>query len=68
MSEKQELIQQMIEMQKMFIEYEHKHGVSPEEYFTKTGGELDGYREKYLELTEKLIDMAHEEVGSKRFV
>ncbi|MEA3292430.1 MAG: hypothetical protein U9Q71_09055 [Pseudomonadota bacterium] len=67
MSEKQELIDQMMEMQKKFIAYEHKNGVSPEEYFTETGGELDGYREKYMELTEKLIDMAHEEKGSHRF-
>ena len=33
MSEKQEMIKKMIEMQKKFIAYEHANGVSQEEYF-----------------------------------
>lgn len=64
---KQELIRKMIDMQKKFTEYEHKDGVLQADYFTpKDGHELDGYRQEYNELAMKLVDMAHEEVGSER--
>ena len=66
MSEKQELIKEMLEMQKKFIEHEHKQGVSQEEYFMAQEGDLAGYRQKYNELANKLVDMAHEEKGSHR--
>ena len=67
MSSKQELIKEMLAMQKKFSEYEHANGVDPEEYFTpEAGSELDGYRAKYQELANKVVDMAHEEAGSKR--
>jgi hypothetical protein len=67
MSDKQELIKEMLEMQKKFMDYEHKNGVSQEEYFAaKEGHELAGYRQKYNELAIKLVDMAHAEKGSHR--
>jgi hypothetical protein len=67
MSEKQEIIKQMINMQKKFIEYEHQNGVTPEEYYTpQVGHELDGYKEQYDELARRLIDLAHDERGSSR--
>ena len=67
MSDKQELIKQMIEMQKKFMEYEHKNGVTQQEYFTADEShELGDYRHKYNELAIKLVDMAHEEKGSHR--
>lgn len=67
MSSKQELIKEMLAMQKKFSDYEHANGVDPEEYFTpEAGSELDGYRAKYQELANKVVDMAHEEAGSKR--
>ncbi len=66
MSDKQELIKEMLEMQKKFIAYEQKNGVSQEEYFTAQEGDLAGYRQKYNELAVKLVDMAHEEKGSHR--
>ena len=67
MSEKQEMIKKMIEMQKKFIAYEHAHGVSQEEYFTAgEGHELHNYRQEYSDLAMKLVDMAHEEKGSHR--
>ena len=66
MSDKQELIKEMLEMQKKFMDYEHKNGVSQEEYFTAQDGDLAGYRQKYNELANKLVDMAHEEKGSHR--
>jgi hypothetical protein len=67
MSSKQELIKEMLEMQKKFMSYEHAKGVDPQEYFTpEAGSELDGYRQKYMEMAMKVVDMAHEEAGSER--
>lgn len=67
MSEKQEIIRRMIEMQKKFISYEHANGVDPRDYFSpEAGHELDGYRQQYQELANKLLDLAHEEKGSRR--
>jgi hypothetical protein len=54
-------------MQKKFSAYEQANGVDPQEYFTpEAGSEFDGYRAKYQELANKVIDMAHEEAGSER--
>jgi len=67
MSEKQEMIKKMIEMQKKFIEYEHANGVSQEEYFAAPEGHvLSNYRQEYGDLAMKLVDMAHTEKGSHR--
>ena len=67
MSDKQEMIKQMLEMQKKFIEYEHKQGVSMEEYFTPTDdSQLKGYRQDYRDLAMKVVDAAHAEKGSHR--
>ncbi len=67
MSSKTELIKEMLEMQKKFIDYEQKNGVQAEEYFTpKAGHALDGFRQKYQDLADKVIDMAHKEAGSQR--
>jgi len=67
MSEKQELITKMLEMQKKFIEYEHKNGVDPKDYFKPDAGhELDGYRQKYRDLAMEVVDLAHAEAGSHR--
>jgi hypothetical protein len=67
MSSKQDLIKEMLEMQKKFSAYEQANGVDPQEYFTpEAGSEFDGYRAKYQEIANKVIDMAHEEAGSER--
>lgn len=69
MSDKQKLIQEMLEMQKKFIEYERANGVEPEDYFTDKAGAnhpLSQYRQKYAELATKVIDMAHADKGSRR--
>lgn len=67
MSEKAKLIKEMIEMQKKFMEQEHKQGVTQEEYFTPPAGHvLDGYRQKYAEMATKVVDLAHAEKGSRR--
>ena len=67
MASKQDMIKEMLEMQKKFTAYEQANGVDPEEYFTpEAGSEFEGYREKYQELANKVVDMAHEEAGSER--
>jgi hypothetical protein len=67
MSSKAELIKEMLEMQKKFTSFEQANGVDPQDYFTpEAGSELDGYRQKYQELANKVVDMAHEEAGSER--
>ncbi len=67
MSDKQEMIKKMIEMQKKFIAYEQEHGVSAQEYFAPNEGHaLNNYRQEYNDLAVKLVDMAHEERGSHR--
>ena len=67
MSEKQKIIQELIEMQKQFIAKEQAGGIEPEEYYNPDeGADLDGYQAKYNELANKLVDMAHEEKGSNR--
>ena len=67
MSSKADMIKEMLEMQKKFSAYEQANGVDPQEYFTpESGSEFDGYREKYQELANKVVDMAHEEAGSER--
>jgi len=66
MSNKQELIKQMLEMQKKFIEYEHANGVSPEEYYLAAEGHpLHEYRQKYRDIAMQLVDIAHQEKGSR---
>lgn len=67
MSDKSKLIKEMIEMQKKFIDKEHKQGVSQEEYFTPASGDvLEGYREKYADMAMKVVDLAHADKGSHR--
>ena len=68
MSEKQELIKQMLDMQKKFIRHEHKQGVMPGEYFTDFPDDpvLKNYREEYLQIADKVVNLAHQQVGSKR--
>ncbi len=62
---KEELIKQMIDMQKKFTEYEHENGVEQVDYFTpKDGHPLNGYRQEFNDMAMKLVDIAHKEVGS----
>lgn len=67
MSSKAELIKEMLEMQKKFISQEQAGGIDPQDYFTpEAGSELDGYRQKYMEMAMQVVDMAHDEAGSER--
>ena len=67
MSEKQEIIKKLMEMQKMFIKYEQENGVEMKDYFVPDEGHpLHGFRQEYMDLANKLVDMAHAEKGSHR--
>jgi hypothetical protein len=67
MGEKQDLIKKLMEMQKKFIDYEHEKGVEMKDYFAGEEGHLlHHFRQEYMDLANKLIDMAHEEKGSHR--
>jgi len=67
MSDKQAMIKELLEMQRKFIAYEHENGVEMKDYFMpETGHPLDGYRKTFNDLAIKLVDVAHEEVGSHR--
>ncbi len=67
MSDKQEMIKKMLEMQKKFMKYEHEQGVDPEDYWMAGEGHpLHNYRQEYRDLAMKVIDAAHSEKGSRR--
>jgi hypothetical protein len=64
--EKQDLIDKMLVMQKQFIEYEHENGVSGKDYWASSDGLLANYRQEYLDMANRVVDIAHEIVGSSR--
>ena len=64
--EKQELIDKMLEMQKQFINHEHEHGVSGKDYWASKDGLLADYRQEYMDMANRVVDLAHEIVGSSR--
>jgi len=67
MSEKQEVIKQMLDLQHKFIELEQRGEFSTEEYYDPEGDtELARHKRSYEELSTKLVDLAHAEKGSKR--
>jgi len=67
MKEKNALIVEMLEMQKQFIEYEQKNGISGKDYYYSQDGLLKDYRQKYMDMAMKVVDLSHEIVGSSRF-
>jgi hypothetical protein len=64
--EKQELISKMLEMQKQFIAYEHQHGISGKDYWASQEGLLADYRQEYMAMANRVVDLAHAIVGSVR--
>ena len=64
--EKQDLIDKMLDMQKQFIEYEHQNGVSGKDYWASKEGLLANYRQEYMDMANRVVDIAHEIVGSSR--
>lgn len=64
MSEKQDLIKRMLEMQQEFMKWEHDGGLNGKEYFDTD--KLKQYRAEYMELADKVVNLAHTEKGSLR--
>ncbi|MEA3638369.1 MAG: hypothetical protein VBE63_00310 [Lamprobacter sp.] len=64
--EKQDLIDKMLEMQKQFIDYEHENGISGKDYWASQEGLLANYRQEYSDMANRVVDIAHEIVGSSR--
>lgn len=68
MSEKAKLIAEVIEMQKMFADYERKNGVdSADIYAAEEGHPLFNYAKKFDALYAKIDVIAHKDQGSKRW-
>lgn len=66
MSEKQEMIKRMLELQHKFVQYDHEKGVSMEEYFTPSDDSpIKDYRQEYRDLAMKVVELAHKEKGSQ---
>ena len=57
---KQELINEMLEMQKKFIAYEQSGDFSAEAYYV---GEWKEYRERYTQIAADVREMASEEAN-----
>jgi hypothetical protein len=66
MKEKNDLIQKMLEMQKQFVEFEHQHGVSGKDYYYSQEGLLKDYRQEYRDMAMRVVEIAHQVVGSTR--
>jgi hypothetical protein len=67
MSNKQEIIKQMLEMQRRFIELEQNGEFSIENYYDSEGdSELAQFKRTYDELATQLVDLAHADKGSHR--
>jgi hypothetical protein len=67
MSTKQEKIQQLLDMQKKFIENEHANGFDAAAYYTPEAGTvLDGYIDTYNDIALEVMEDAHKERGSHR--
>ena len=67
MGEKQDIIKEMLSIQHKFIEIEQGGKFDFEEYYdTEGGGELAIIKNRFNELSIRLVDLAHEEAGSHR--
>lgn len=65
-AEKQALIDKMIKMQRQFVEHEHQHGFSGRDYWAASEGTLLQYRQEFTEIANRVVDLAHQIVGSSR--
>lgn len=63
-AEKAKLIEEMLEMQKDFIDFEHEKGISGKDYYYSQDGLLKDYREAYMEKAMRVVELSHKIVGS----
>ena len=65
--DKQDKIKKLLEMQKKFIALDREKGVEASEYFAPDdSSEIHGFKEQYRDLAMEIVDLAHEEKGSKK--
>lgn len=64
-AEKAKLIEEMVAMQKEFIDLEHQNGITGKEYYYSQDGLLKDYRQVYMEKAMRVVDLSHQIVGSK---
>ena len=67
MKEKNDLIQKMLAMQSQFVDFEHKHGIPGKDYYYSQEGLLKDYRQQYRDMAMRVVEIAHQIVGSTRF-
>ena len=66
MSTKQDKIEKLLEMQRRFIALDRERGVNMDEYFAPDeDSDLHNYRQDYMECAMEVVQIAHEEKGSK---
>jgi len=63
-AEKANLIAEMLDMQKQFIDVEHKNGISGKDYYYSQDGLLKDYREIYMQKAMRVVELSHQIVGS----
>jgi hypothetical protein len=63
-AEKAKLIEEMLDLQKQFIDYEHQHGISGKDYYYSQEGLLKDYRQTYMEKAMRVVELSHKIVGS----
>lgn len=63
-AEKAKLIAEMLDMQKQFIDLEHKDGISGKDYYYSQDGLLKDYREDYMQKAMRVVELSHQIVGS----
>ncbi len=64
-AEKEKLINEMLELQKKFIEREHNGGISGKDYWASKDGLLKDYRQVYMEKAMRVVELSHQIVGSQ---
>jgi len=63
-AEKATLIAEMLELQKEFMDIEHKTGISGKSYYYSQDGLLKDYREVYSQKAMRVVELSHQIVGS----
>ena len=63
-AEREKLMAEMIEMQKECVAFEQANGVSCKDYYYSQDGLLKDYRQVYMEKAMRVVDLAHQIVGS----
>lgn len=63
-AEKETLINEMLELQKQFIDREHDGGISGKDYYYSQEGLLKDYRQVYMEKAMRVVALSHQIVGS----